>query len=83
MGDPNVEYVRLLLDSGASMSVGHKPIVHLAVEGGSPEVIKLLLERGADRNATYCNRTAFDACFTSERHKAAALFFLDLERYSV
>ncbi len=62
-----VEFVRNALDAGADPNEPHTARgcviypLHLAVKHGLPDVVKLLLDRGALRNAlTSCNRHADD-----------------------
>jgi uncharacterized protein len=54
----SLETVRLLLDAGATVRPGDDPAVVLVVASGSPSsVLRLLLDRGADPNATRSDGT--------------------------
>jgi ankyrin repeat protein len=48
----NAESVQEFLDHGADVNKGGGTLLRLAVEGGQGDVVKLLLEKGANVNAT-------------------------------
>jgi ankyrin repeat protein len=80
----SLECVRLLLDSDPELKTTEPSLLHCAAKEGNDDIVKLLLERGFDRDVKNSEgKTAWDLAFENGHGRRMTMlvgFYIEVSR---